>query len=366
MKKSLILFLVLALALVACDNNVGYTLKFEMPELGGSKLVLKQNLPGELVSVDSVILDSSGIGEISNFIDIQEMLYLTVEGVRGGLPVFLGNYDYAISGTFQDPIIEVDDGPQLVYNAYQEGTEEFNEKRRVLYEKYNKAASEEAGEEVLNPIIEEFDAMNAEKGVYDSTFIVNNSASVVAAFLIRNMYHSFSADELEQWLSVLDESLHTSSYYINMEEHLEKMRKVAIGKDYTDFTLPDPDGNEVSLSEYAGKGVLMIDFWASWCGPCRRANPGVVALYNEFHEKGFDIFGVSLDNDRAGWLKAIEDDGLVWTQVSDVKGWMCEGAKLYAVNSIPHTVLLDKDGKIIAKNLSEEELKEKLIELLGE
>ncbi len=122
----------------------------------------------------------------------------------------------------------------------------------------------------------------------------------------------------------------------------------------------------MKLSDLAGNGVLLIDFWASWCGPCRRANPGVVEIYNEFHDKGFDILGVSLDRTREEWLQGISEDGLIWNHVSDIKFWQSEAAQLYAVSSIPHTVLLDKDGTIVARPQNEEELRAKVQELLGE
>ena len=110
--------------------------------------------------------------------------------------------------------------------------------------------------------------------------------------------------------------------------------------------------------------VKLIDFWASWCGPCRGENPHVVEIYKEYHPKGLEIFGVSLDNNKEAWVKAIADDGLVWKHGSDLKGWQSAPAKLYSVTGIPHTILLDENNKIIAKNLRGDELKQKIAELL--
>ncbi len=137
------------------------------------------------------------------------------------------------------------------------------------------------------------------------------------------------------------------------------------GGEAPDFTQNDRDGKPVKLSDFRGK-VMLVDFWASWCGPCRRENPHVVELYNHYHKKGFDVLGVSLDNNRAPWLAAIEKDGLVWNHVSDLKGWKNDAAQLYGVSSIPHTVLVDRDGKIIARNLRGEQLTAKLREIFGE
>ena len=126
----------------------------------------------------------------------------------------------------------------------------------------------------------------------------------------------------------------------------------------------DTEGNPVTLSSLYGKGYLLVDFWASWCGPCRGENPNVVAAYNKYHAKGFEILGVSYDDNKDKWLKAIEEDKLPWIHVSDLKGWGNMTAKLYSISGIPANVLLDKEGKIIAKNLRGAALEEKLAELL--
>ncbi len=137
------------------------------------------------------------------------------------------------------------------------------------------------------------------------------------------------------------------------------------GGEAPDFTMNDRDGKPVKLSDFRGK-VMLVDFWASWCGPCRKENPHVVELYHKYHDKGFDVLGVSLDKTKEPWLAAIEKDGLVWNHVSDLKGWTNSAAQLYGVTSIPHTVLVDREGKIIARNLRGEQLTAKLREVLGE
>lgn len=131
-----------------------------------------------------------------------------------------------------------------------------------------------------------------------------------------------------------------------------------------DFAQATPEGETLYLSELRGK-VVLVDFWASWCGPCRQENPNVVRLYEQYAPRGFEILGVSLDRDKAKWLQAIEADGLTWKHVSDLKGWQNAVAQQYSVNSIPHTILLDAEGRIIARNLRSKALEEKLRELFS-
>lgn len=150
--------------------------------------------------------------------------------------------------------------------------------------------------------------------------------------------------------------------YRNKEISASKF--LSVGAVAPDFTLPDTNGVNVALSSFRGK-VVVVDFWASWCRPCRQENPNMVRLYKDFHDKGFEILGVSLDGDRTSWMDAIHKDGLYWTQVSDLKRWQCAAAQQYNVQGIPFTVLLDRDGKIVAKGLRGNELRQKVQELLG-
>ncbi len=145
------------------------------------------------------------------------------------------------------------------------------------------------------------------------------------------------------------------------KEMMEKKKAVEIGKEAPEINLPDVTGKELALSSFRGK-VVLIDFWASWCGPCRKEMPTVVQAYKKYKDKGFEIYGVSLDKASEEWMEAIKQDGITWPQVSDLKYWECEAARDYGISGIPFTVLLDKTGKIIAKNLRGAQL-DKAIEL---
>lgn len=151
----------------------------------------------------------------------------------------------------------------------------------------------------------------------------------------------------------------------SMRAQIEQVKGLMKGGKAPGFSQNNPEGEAVSLSDFRGK-VVLLDFWASWCGPCRRENPNVVKVYEKYKDKGFEILGVSLDRDRDKWLKAIEADGLTWPHVSDLKGWQNEVAQLYGVRSIPHTVLIDAEGQVIANKLRGPALETKLAEILGE
>jgi peroxiredoxin len=151
--------------------------------------------------------------------------------------------------------------------------------------------------------------------------------------------------------------------YYKQKDELDK--QFAIGKEPPEIALPNPEGKILKLSDLRGQ-VVLIDFWASWCGPCRRENPNVKRVYDQYRDKGFEILGVSLDRDRGKWLKAIEDDGLEWLHVSDLKFWQSAAAQAYQVSAIPKTFLIGRDGKILGKDLRGPSLEQKLAEVFSE
>jgi peroxiredoxin len=170
-------------------------------------------------------------------------------------------------------------------------------------------------------------------------------------------------DELKTMLNGFSAAARNSAIAEKMYHSIEIATITAVGNMAPDFTQNDPNGKPVSLKDFRGKYVL-VDFWASWCGPCRAENPNVVAAYKKFESKNFTVLGVSLDNNKAKWLEAIEKDGLEWTHVSDLKYWNNAVAKQYDINAIPANLLIDPSGKIVAKNLRGETLHKKLDELL--
>ena len=150
-----------------------------------------------------------------------------------------------------------------------------------------------------------------------------------------------------------------------LQEQVGAIASRLIGAQAPDIRLPNPDGDTLSLHDLRGQ-VVLIDFWASWCGPCRKENPRVKRMYERFHDQGFEILGVSLDRDHAQWVQAIEKDGLPWPHVSDLGFWQSRAAKAYAVRAIPYTVLLDREGRIVAKGLRGAQLSARIADLLGE
>ena len=197
----------------------------------------------------------------------------------------------------------------------------------------------------------------------DSLLAAHPSSPVAAYFEVKDFAYKLDLEGMKAVRAKLDASLAGSEYVNQIESMISRMEKVQVGSVAPDFTLPDVDGNPVSLSSFRGKYVL-VDFWAAWCPDCRKENPNIVAAWEKYKDKNFAVLGVSLDRKRDQWLAAIEKDNLTWTQVSDLKYWDSEAAVLYCIRWIPMSFLIDPEGKIVAIGLEGEELHNKLEELL--
>jgi len=232
-----------------------------------------------------------------------------------------------------------------------------------LQQKYSEAM-QSGNEDGMKKAQIDYEAMMENQKVYAKNFIREHPKSTVSPLVaLMQFAQEMNAHDVDTLVAFLDPSVHASIYVTELKKLADKVRITDIGTVAPDFTLNTPEGTPLALSSLRGK-IVLVDFWASWCKPCRQENPNVVKLYTQYKDKGFDILGVSLDRDKAAWIKAIADDQLAWHHISDLKFWQSEAALKYGVQSIPFTLLLDKEGKIIAKNLRGEELANKLAELL--
>ncbi len=211
---------------------------------------------------------------------------------------------------------------------------------------------------------EAFNRMTEEEMVFIKSFIDKNTNSLACLAMIDKL----SPDDNLAYYKKIDESLNKSlpnnSYSKMFHKKVLELSRLSIGAVAPEISLNTPDGKTIALSSLKGK-VVLVDFWASWCRPCRAENPNVVRMYNIYKDKGFEVYSVSLDKDKAPWIKAISDDQLIWpSHVSDLGYWQSSVVKQYNISGIPFTCLLDKEGKIVAKGLRGEELELKIKQLL--
>lgn len=365
--KNVFAILVLALTVFSCQTAKDeFTIKGSIAGVETGKVYLQKLVDGQPQSVDTADV-VKGKFTFKGKMPLADIRFLRLNEQDYFAQFFLENAGVNVTAN-KDSLrsTKITGSPsQDVFQVYITEMEKMNKDVMALQEKYQTAMSTGNTNEADKAKID-YQAMMDNNKVYTKNFVKEHTNSVVAAYIaLVQLANQIEATELDSIAAKFAPEISTSEYVVKLKEIIQEQKKTAIGVVAPDFTMNNPEGKPVQLSSLRGK-VVMIDFWASWCAPCRQENPNVVKLYQQFHSKGFEIIGVSLDKTQEDWVKAIKDDQLSWIHVSDLQFWQNSAARLYAVNSIPQTYLLDKEGKIIAKGLRSEQLAAKLSELFPE
>jgi len=364
MKKLFVTISAIGLLFASCSKTDQYKLTGHIEGFQDGKVYLSKLQDNELVKIDSVDY-KNGAFELKGNVNQPDLYFIELQGQRIPIQFFIENSEITIDANVENlRDVKINGSSnQDIYKVFVASQKTFQEKQQALIKEYQ-TANQSKNKVLMDSIRNAFDKVESDKELTSKDFIKNNSTSVVSAYIAYRLSIGKEAPALEEVYNFLDESAKLSSYAVRIKDKIALLKKVAVGKAAPDFTINTPEDTPFSLSELKGK-VVVIDFWASWCGPCRRENPEMVKLYKQLHPKGVEFLGVSLDKNKDAWLKAITDDGLVWNHVSDLKYWNSKVAKMYGINGIPATVLIDQNGVIVAKKIFGEELKtaiEKLIQ----
>lgn len=366
MKKIICSLILAASFLAASAQHAKYTVTCNIEGAEGVQLLM-QTIGGSVLTLGKGVIKDGTLVIKGGPVEYPLNVILITEDKKFRLSFYLENSDITITGKLaylSDAEVtgsKTQDEVKLLSTSIFPASKKYSATVKE-YEEAKKAGNETLAAEKIKQINESASEITR----IQKEFITGHPASFAVPTLLRGLASSMSATELESAINSLDPAVAGTPIIVDLKSRIEILKRVEIGQKAPEFTQKDPSGNPVALSSLTGKNFLLIDFWAAWCNPCRGENPNVVKVYNEFRDKGFSILGVSLDRTAADWNKAIADDKLTWTHVSDLKYWNNSAARLYGVNSIPANFLLDKDGVIIAKNLRGEELYKKIKELLGD
>ncbi|TKG95568.1 redoxin domain-containing protein [Puteibacter caeruleilacunae] len=364
MKNIVVVFLA-ALFAVSCSTEPQFKITGNVEGTEGLA-ILKKRDGRQLVDLDTAQIENNQF-VMTGKLDAENIYYLELGDKKKAIQLFMGNDKVTINGNIEkrDEITITGSPSNDIWTAQKDGTKGFKDEQQKIYKEFRELSSKgEMTPEKQDELRGKYDELGKKVEEFNNTFIAKNKTSVVAAWLTSQQMYNMDADKLEELFNSFSEPVKASEFGKKIAENLEMIKKTAIGQPFIDFAMADKDGKELKVSDFTGKGYLLIDFWASWCGPCRGENPNLVKAYAKYHDKGFEIFGVSFDQNKEKWLEAVEADNMTWIHVSDLKGWGCAAGKLYGVRGIPSNVLVDKDGKMIAKNLRGNALEEKLAELL--
>ena len=366
--KKLVYLLIATLILASCETGkkeAQYVLTVNIDTLIDGNAYLQKRVGSDWVKLDTAVI-TEGSFVMEGPASYPEMYYIFIENLKSNTPFFLDEGNITISIVHDDRNATTITGSAAhdQYTVFQDEIKTYESQMREIYQQYREAKNSGTDEE-RDSLEKVLDALYEDQQQFIKDYVFDHNTDVVTPYIAYRNSYSWSIEELENITSNFDTTLYASPDYKVLIDRITILKRVDIGQPLLDFTMKDTNDVDVALSEVSKGKYMLVDFWASWCGPCRAENPNIVACYKDFHDKGFDVLGVSFDNSREKWIKAIYDDELFWNHVSDLKYWDNAAGKMYGIRSIPSSILLDPDGIIIAKNLRGEELRSKLEELLN-
>ena len=358
MRKLLLSIVAASMTLAACNAQSGYKVTGTVEGMPDGKAIIA-TVNGSSLDTLAKADVKNGSFEFTGNVSEPTGAYIMVIGQRGAIPFMLENANITVNAGQAGLTVTGSEG-QKIYDQFMAINTTTQQEAMKLQQEYQAANGDQAK---MQAVQEAYTKLMTDAQAKETELIKANPDSYVSTFVIVSSMGQMEYEQLKERYNLLGEKAKASAQGKAIAAQIAKLESTAIGQIAPNFTITTPEGESISLYDIKGK-VKLIDFWASWCGPCRGENPHVVEIYKEYHPKGLEIFGVSLDNNKEAWVKAIADDGLVWKHGSDLKGWQSAPPQLYSVSGIPHTVLLDENNKIIAKNLRGDELKQKIAELL--
>lgn len=322
------------------------------------------------MAIDSVKI-SKGTFTIKGTATEPAVNFIQVKGVEGKI-AFILDQGTIIFKIYKDSIGKSviggtsDNDALQKFNVFSQKVQQKMQDFQTVNMEKMQTAQANKDNATIQQLMDEFGLLQNELLAYTTSYPEKNPNSFLSVLLLDNMFNQPEVDiqKIKNVYGSLNAKLKQTKPGISIKTKIDNFKDLSEGSVAPDFSAPTPDGKTLSLKQALGK-VTIIDFWASWCGPCRKENPNVVALYNEFHAKGLNIIGVSLDKDGAKWKEAIAKDGLTWSHVSNLQFWTDPIAVLYNIKSIPATYILDEKGVIIATNLRGEELRAKIASILN-
>lgn len=344
MKRLFFAFALLLLPMAVMGQKSSLTLTVTGMN-AGEAVVVSEPAEGRLIPVDTLYLNSKGTVKVTRDTDLPVFLALAPQQGRGSLLhcMLLPREKVTLTADYRREWGQF-------YVTSVKGSQNME-----LYGRFNNLLSDAADPTAQAALPDRVEALLRE-----------HKSLLMSAFLVTYFESAFEqyAPLYKEVRDALVGRYATNDFVRHLDQKLRSV--VMVGMDAPDIVLADTAGVMRRLSDLRGS-VVLIDFWASWCGPCRMENPNVVKMYRKYHNKGFEIFSVSLDNSREKWIQAIHKDNLYWpNHVSDLRGWSSAGGKLYGISSIPATVLVDREGRVLARNLRGPQLEQKLQEIFGE